>query len=153
MLTNSCSPSKMTDGWIYWTDCPIFYEMLMNSFGPNVEFSDEQEKRGFSKKLRKFEYWVQRSRQEKGTQKTVKIDEICRSRQEVSKVYLMVEFHLILFWFIEIPPPPRAGRSNFENKERNRMSTWREGVRQVTNTVQRNIGAQSDNYGGQYKYS
>ena len=60
MLTNSCSPSKMTDGWIYLTYCPICCEMLMNSFGPNVEFSQGKEKRGFFKKAK---FWLWRSRQ------------------------------------------------------------------------------------------
>ena len=35
----------------------FFDEMLMNSFGPNVEFSEGNEKRGFSKKKRRnFKY-------------------------------------------------------------------------------------------------
>ena len=148
MLTNSCSPSKMKDGWIYSTYCPIFRWNVDEPFWTNRRILGRKRETWILENLRNFEY--EDHGRKKRTKRTVKFDDICRSRQEVSTIYLMVEFQLMWCWYLRIPPPPpRAGRSNFENKKR--MSTWREGVRQVTNTVRRNIGAQSDNYVRQYK--
>ena len=90
-----------------------------------------------------------------GEKKKAEDCEICGSRQEVSKKYLMVEFHLIWFWIIfDTYESHRRHRERVvQILRKKRMSIWREGVRQVTNTVRRDIGAQSDNYGRQYKRS
>ena len=49
---------------------------------------------------------------------------------------------------IHTDPTAAAESGSFKFWEQKRMSTWRGEVRQVTNTVRRNIGAQNVNYGG-----
>ena len=154
MLTNSCSPSEMKDGWIYLNYCPIFRWNTDDQFWTKRRILGRRSDTWILENLRNFEcelLW--RPLQKKRTKKTVKFDGICRSHHEVSKEYSVLDgwisTHVV--WIRIPPPPPRAGRSNFENKKR--MSTWREGVRQVTNTVRRNVGAQNVTSGGVYKHS
>ena len=65
--------------------------MLMNIFGPKVEFSDENEKHGVSKicDMLSTEY------KDHGGFKNAGDSEICRSPPEVSMDYLLIEFQLI----------------------------------------------------------
>ena len=150
MLTNSCSPSKMTDGWIYLAYCPIFSEMLMNSFGPNVEFSDEQEKRGFSKICENLNTSIEykdhdRKKEQRRLWKSIKFVDLVR---RFPRYTWWLNFNSFCFDSWRSRRRRERVVQILRTHKTKRMSTWREGVRQVTNTVRRNIGAQNVNYGG-----
>ena len=111
MLTNSCSPSKMKDGWIYSTYCPIFRWNVDEPFWTNRRILGRKRETWTLENLRNFEY--DDHGRKKRTKRTVKFDDICRSRQEVSKEYLMVEVQLMLCW-IHTDPAATAESGSFK---------------------------------------
>ena len=93
MRTSGCSPSKMCHGWIYLTWRPISWWNVDERFRTKRRILGKK-KSELSKicEIELFKFWKWRSRQEA---KNIEGWEIGRSRQEVSKEFLMVEFQLI----------------------------------------------------------
>ena len=89
-----------------------------------------------------------------GGSKNTEDSEICRSRQEIF-LRNTCWFNFSSFGFDIYGSRRRRRQEGVIQmlRTKKRMTTWLKGVRQVTNTVRRNIGAQNVNYGGQYKHS
>ena len=150
MLTSSCSPSVMTDGWISLTYCPIF---LMKCWWTVLDQTSNSRKETRKEGSQKRKEEISNMKITAGV-KNIEDCEICRSRQEVSKKYLMVEFHLIWFWIILIHTNPAAAESGsfkfwekngcpFDEKE---FVRWR--IQFVATKVPRTL-----TMGSQYKHS
>ena len=167
----------MTTWWLH--EVHLKKQNSMNCwwiFRPNVEFLKEKrrtfkevEETWFIGNLRNFENEIKTTkitrRKKAGTyaprtcakrkkaernieQKIVKFVDLVKGFRRNSCVILYLKLVMI-----QTDPTAAAESGSFKFWEQKRMSTWRGEVRQVTNTVRRNIGAQSDNYGRQYKRS
>ena len=159
----------MTNGWLHLTK--VEFNELLITFKTKRRIFEGKEKnvqeKWFIGNLRNFENEIKTTkitrRKKAGTyaprtcakrkkaernieQKIVKFVDLVKGFRRNSCVILYLKLVMR-----HTDPTAAAESGSFKFWEQKRMSTWRGEVRQVTNTVRRNIGVQNDSYGGQYK--